>query len=177
MRRRERLLAVAAVILLAGTLKLTQQVYRWVVFADERTLIGRVEEQLEDAALGIIQSQISADSLRLLIDTLDADLESRRERLERYEPPALQEGISRSTESSLRADVARYNQRIGERNELLLAWRATVDSNHEYVERYNLLADSVRILATKMGESYYPISSPAEIAERRGFPENERRYP
>jgi hypothetical protein len=169
MRRRERLLAVAAIILLVGALKLTQQVYRWFAFAPEREQIGRVEVDLRGAALGVIRTQIEADSLRLVIEGFDADLDARRERLMRYEGQALRGSISRSTESTYRAELATYNQKVGERNELFRDWRRSIEQNHEYVDRYNLMADSVRTLAAQMGEPYYPILSPAEIAERSGL--------
>jgi hypothetical protein len=169
MRRRDKLLAVAAVIVLVATLKFAQQVYRWVVFADERSQIGRVEAELQEAALGVIRTQITADSLRIRIEAVDSNLDQEREQLDRYESQALRGTISRSTETRYRAELASYNRQVAQRNELFLDWRETIDRNHAQVDRYNLLADSVRTLAAEIGEPYYPILSPAEVAERRGL--------
>ena len=49
-------------------------------------------------------------------------------------------------------------------------WREVVNNNHHYVDRYNLLADSMRSVAGRMGEPYYPIRTPAEIATSRRVP-------
>ena len=57
---------------------------------------------------------------------------------------------------------------MSERNALYREWRGLVDSNRTYVERYNVIVDSIRAAATAMGEPYYPIPTPAEIAARRG---------
>jgi hypothetical protein len=58
---------------------------------------------------------------------------------------------------------------VSERNELFADWRATVEANHEHVRRYNRLVDEIREGAARMGEAYFPIPSPAEVAYRRGL--------
>jgi len=169
MRRSERLLAIATVVLLIGAVKLVQYVYDWYAHVEERHRIVELEERLEDAGLGVVRTQMEADSLRLAIEAIDAVLEARREELDGYEQRAERGAISREDERSYREDLASYNHGVRERNELFRRWQATVEENHAYVDRYNELADSVRTLAGRIGDPYYPILSPAEIADRQGL--------
>lgn len=164
MKRRERILTLVAVLLLIGAFKLGQQVYRWHAYAGERSEIARLEGELEEAAIGVIRTQLRADTLRREIEDADHDLGASRGELERAERRFVTQPVSRSAESAYRRNLADHNQRVARRNELFRDWRDTVDRNHLFVDRYNLLVDSIRGLAERMGEPYYPIRSPAEIA-------------
>jgi hypothetical protein len=166
MRRRDRFLSILGVLLLIVGIKLSQQLYRHYVFSEERLEIVRLEDEVEDAGLGVIGTQLRADTLRQEIDAADARLRTARRRLDRVEGELLRGAVSVQVERSYRADLSLYNEQVDQRNSLFQAWRATVDSNHVHVERYNLLVDSIRKLATVMGEPYYPIMTPAEIAVR-----------
>lgn len=158
-------LLAALVIARAG-----QQVYRWQTFGPERASIGRLEGELESAGLGVIQSQIEADSLRALLESLDVELRDSRGRLDLLERSALNTRARGSVSGYYRALEA-HNRRVRTRNELFASWRRSLESNQEFVERYNLVADSIRFLAESMGEMYYPIRTPAEIAVENGWGE------
>ena len=58
--------------------------------------------------------------------------------------------------------VRRRNDKLGE-------WRAVVESNHAAADRYNLLADSMRSVAARMGDPYYAVPSPVELAVAHGI--------
>jgi hypothetical protein len=166
MRRRDRFLSILGVLVLIAGIKIAQQLYRYYVFSEERLEIVRLEEEVDSAGLGVIGTQLRADTLRQVIDAADTRLGVARQALDRVEVELARGAVSIDLERSYRADLARYNEEVDRRNALFRQWRATVDSNHVHVERYNLLVDSIRALATVMGEPYYPIMSPAEIAVR-----------
>lgn len=168
MKRRQRLTAVAAVLLLMGGAKVGQELYRWKAYAPERTQIARLETDLEDAAWGVIATQLRADTLKRAIDEADIQLRSAQESLDTRERQARMRVSSATFESAYRDEVARYNEQVAKRNQLAGSWRETVEGNHASVARYNALADTIRTLALRMGEPYYPIASPAEVAARRG---------
>jgi hypothetical protein len=168
-RRKEGLLAVMAVLLLLGAVKFSEQLYRWYAFGAERAELGRLEQELAEAGLGVIGTQVDADSLRRLIEKMDADLVDQRRFLGRYEAMAFQQEFPSSLESAYRGDLSAYNQQVSARNDLLSRWRAAIDANHLHVDRYNHLVDSIRSVARQIGEPYYPIQSPAEIAARHGI--------
>jgi hypothetical protein len=167
MTRGGRILAVLVAMLLIAGLRVGQQLYRYYVYAEERTAIGRLEREVEEAGLGVIDTQIRAERLRDEIERADRRLSAARDSLERLERRLLRESGTGPVARSYRDDLTVYNTDVGERNALYREWRLVVDSNHQYVHRYNLLADSIRHLATLMGEPYYPVPSPAEIAVRR----------
>lgn len=168
-RRKEGLLAVLAVLLFLGAVKFSEQLYRWYAFGEERAELERLEQELAVAGLGVIGTQVDADSLRRIIENMDTDLVDRRRFLGRYDKMVFQKEFPSSLESAYRGDLSAYNERVSARNDLLSQWRAAIDANHLHVDRYNHLVDSIRSVARRIGEPYYPIHSPAEIAERHGI--------
>jgi len=167
MRSRDRLLAMLAVLLVIGVFKVAQQIYHFYLFSDERAALMELEREVEEAGLGVIQTQLQADSLRDAIEQADAELLVGRLELDRVEQQFLRAPVTRAAELSYRDRLAEYNDRVAHRNDLYRVWRIAVDANHRYVERYNLLVDSIRTVAAAMGEPYYPVLSPAEMTVRR----------
>jgi hypothetical protein len=167
MSSRDRLLALLTVLLVIGSFKVAQQVYRYVAFAEERSAIASLQVEVEEAGLGVIDTQLLADSLRRKIARLDDGLRDGRRELERLERQLLVGLVNRSNEVTYRQRLEEYNLAVAERNELFRKWRVAVDDNHAFVDRYNLLVDSIRTVATRMGEPYYPIPTPAELVVRR----------
>jgi len=169
MRVRTRLLAFVIVLLILGGAKLAQQIYRWYAFADVRAELGALERELEIAAAGVILTKLEADSLRGAIDRVDADLGRRRRDLAGSDLQVVSGGISRPAAGSYPLDRAGYDQRVADRNQLFQRWRVVIDHNLDYVSRYNTLVESILDAAHRMGEPYYPIRSPAEIATGAGI--------
>ncbi len=161
-----RILAVASVVLLMALVKIGQQLYSYYAFSEERVAIVRLEADVDREGLGVITSQLRADGMRIEIDAADADLGESREELDRLERAVLSGRANPETQRVYQRLFAEYNQAVGRRNALFEEWRTAVEGNHAHVERYNLLVDSIRALATLIGEPYYPILSPAEIAAR-----------
>jgi len=166
MRRRDRFLSVVLVLLLVAGVKFAQQLYHYYAFSEERVELVRLQGLMETEGLGVIGTQLPADSLRLLIEAADEKLESVRGHLDRIERRLSLGASGVRDESTYRDELAGYDALVSARNASFLDWRAIVDSNHAHVDRYNLLADSIRRLATGIGEPYFPIPSPAEIAVR-----------
>lgn len=166
MRNRDRVIALSSIVLLVLVVRLSEQLYRWWAFAEERAAIAQLDEELRRVAVGVISTQLRADTLRKSIERVDSELAAGRGEVDLYEGRAGREDLGDSLEGVYREVVGRYNQMIEERNELFSTWQEVVDENHRYVDRYNLLADSIRTLAASMGEPYYPIRSPAEMIEQ-----------
>jgi hypothetical protein len=175
MMRRQRLIGFTVLLVFLGLAKLGQQLYRWYAFQDERAEIERLEADLEEAALGVVRTQLRADHLRREVDRDDRELAVRREALDRLERQVVRgPPIPSGVEAGYRRDLRAYNTEVAARNQRFREWLAVVDQNHGYVARYNELADSIRGLAERMGEPYYPIASPAEIAHRSGLTDGVR---
>jgi hypothetical protein len=169
-RRNQRLLALVALLSFVAAIKLGQQLYRWAAFGEERARISALDSSLQEAGLGVISTQVRSDSIRAVIASIDEQLTVSRDRLDRYERQAAERSISTSTERAYRRELADHNANIRRRNQLFREWADIIDVNHVHVERYNTIVDSIRGLAADMGEPYYPILSPAEIASRNGVP-------
>ncbi len=167
MTQRQTILAMLTIVALVAALKLSQQLYRFVVERDERLEIARMEDEIEEAGYGIIITQLQADSLREVIDSLDAEIEQVRAELDEVERRLANGEGSNIVELSYRQRINAYNRRVRERNELYGRWRTIADSNSTYVRRYDALFDSIRTATTALGEPYYPIPTPAEIMARR----------
>lgn len=168
-RGKEGLVAVIIVLLTIAGGKLGGEIYRWYAYAPERAELARLEDALSEAGLGVIGTQVGADTLRRVIERLDTELSETRRSLSRYDRLAIREGFSPALETLYEDGLSSYNERVAARNALFSQWRSVVDENHGFVERYNRLVDSIRVVAQEMGEPYYPIHSPAEIAERYGL--------
>jgi hypothetical protein len=68
-----------------------------------------------------------------------------------------------------RADLTRYNRHVTERNARLADWQEIQARHNAAASRYTLLADSLNALATRMGDPYYAVPTPAEAAIERGI--------
>ena len=169
MSARDRLTAVMVVLLLLGGAKLAHELYRFYAFRAERIEITRLEAGVEREGFGIITSQLRADTLRQAVQSADEELRAARAELEGYERQVWRGDLAPVVEQSYRDRLAAYNRRVSERNALFQDWRASVEANRGHIERYQELAERIRSLAAAMGEPYYPVLTPAEIAARRGL--------
>jgi hypothetical protein len=166
MKRRYYLYTLLAATVLLFLLASARELWRYYAYAEERHAIMRLEGNLEIAGLGAIATQSRADTLRREIEAIDVRLRANRLELDSIEKSISTPRSARQFEEAYRRGIEFYNTEISQRNALFDRWRETVDSNHEYVGRYNLLADSIRHFATVMGEEHYPIKTPAEMATR-----------
>lgn len=164
---RTRFLLLAAGVLLAASL--AREGWEWYAYADERRALTRMTSEIESAALTLMRTQLAADSLRGVIEETDARLRRHRLDLDRIERRADGGGLPPALYRAYRRGLEQYNQRIVGRNAEYTRWREIVQRNHGAVDRYNVLADSMRLLGTRMGEPYLAIPSPSEVAVRHGL--------
>lgn len=169
MRRRERLLGVGVVILLLIMAKVGQQAYRWWAYDEERARIEALSGELEDVAIEVVSSQLMADSLRRQIEQMDEALQVSRSRLATYERHSAGGALPTTVFAPYSRDLERHNRQVVVRNAAFERWREAVQRNHTAVGRYNALADSIRTTAAHIGEPYYSIPTPAEVAVERGI--------
>jgi len=157
--------------------KLSEQVYRWVVFRDERVRVKELRGSLVEAGAQIVVTREASDSMRSVMEKEDAALETELRALRRFDRMSRGGALPTEIYGRYRRELDRHNLHVGERNERLRDWQAILARNHSAVDRYNLLADSIRDIATRMGEPYYAVPTPAEAAMERGLikPEGQAR--
>lgn len=169
MGRRRRISVLLLLLLAVVGVKLGQELYRWVAFADERALIRPLREEVVEVGVEVVRTRARADTLRTRIEADDRALVRERLSLEQYLQHARGDALPGHLYNAYRVDLETYNRHIAERNERVRAWRDALARNARAVDRYNLLADSLRALATRVGDPYYAVPLPAEAALERGL--------
>jgi hypothetical protein len=167
--RWQRLSGLLVVLLAVVAMKLGHEAYRWFAYADERAELREMTERLEGAALEVVISQLATDSMRASIEAADSRLGELRERVDEFEKWSHRGTLPEHLHRRYRMELDRYNAQVAERNSRLDRWEEVVGRNHSAVAHYNRLADSVRLVAARMGEPFYPVPSPVEVAIRRGL--------
>lgn len=164
---RVRMLLLLLLVIVAG--KLGAEWFRWTTSGDERAQIGALREQVVDAGVEVVRAQARADTLRMAIEREDSALEQDRLALERYTGRAHGGTLSSELYARYRRDLARYNVQVSARNQRFARWHQERARNGAAVDRYNQLSDSIRAIARRMGEPYYPVPLPVEAAAERGL--------
>lgn len=149
-------------------IKLSDSVYRWLRFGPERQQVKALRVQLVDAGAQMVRTRQESDSMRAVLHAADAALEAEQQALRRYDALAHDGALPPDVYERYRVELTRYNAHVGDRNARLSGWQEILDRNHAAVQRYNLLSDSMRNLAARMGDPYYSVPSPAEAAIERG---------
>lgn len=167
LRDRLRMLMLVALVLI-GT-HAAYGTYRWLAFAEERAQLRALNAQVDVAGFQVIRTQLRVDSLQRRIGGLDRELRTVRSALARFGEHEVEGALPPALHAQYRAEIARYNQRVEQRNGWFARWQAAVRNNAAAVRRYNRLADSIRSVAARMGEPYYNIPSPVEAAVRQGL--------
>lgn len=169
MRRRERLAGLLLLVALLAAVNLGRQVYGWFAYADERGALQGLSDRLEVAGLEVMRTQLGADSLRRRIQQMDRELGSRKQSVAAFERFVQDGALPAHLYDAYRAELDGYNRQVQGRNEVFARWKEVVVRNHAAVGRFNGLADSIRSLADRIGEPYFQIPSPVEIAAERGL--------
>lgn len=157
------------VLLVVIGVKLTDSAYKWARYGPEREQVKRMRAELVDAGAGIVRTRQASDSMRAVLRAEDEALEREQQALRRYDDYAHDGALPTGLYERYRADLTRYNDHVAARNARLSAWQEVLGRNHAVVGRYNLLSDSIRDLATRMGDPYYEVPTPAEAAIERGL--------
>jgi multidrug resistance efflux pump len=124
--------------------------------------------QAIDAGAQLVRTRQESDSMRAVLHAEDAALEQELEGLRRYDELAHDGSLPPDLYERYRTELTHYNAHVGERNAKLAAWQEILGRNHEAVNRYNMLSDSIHDIATRMGNPYYAIPTPAEAAIQKG---------
>jgi hypothetical protein len=147
--------------------KLSDEVYRWAVFGEERAQVRVLRDDLVEAGAAIVATRVQSDSMREVMRREDDRLEEERRALRRYDRMATGGTLPHDVYLRYKRDLDRYNEHVTARNARLRVWQEVLARNHTAVDRYNLLADSVRALALRMGELYYAVPTPLEAAQTK----------
>ena len=148
--------------------KLSDSVYRWLAFGDERAQVKVLRGALVDAGAQYVRTRQEGDSMRAVLRAEDEQLEVEERRLRRYDSYASGGGLPPEVYEHYRDDLTRYNRHVTERNARLATWQEVQARHNAAASRYTVLADSLNALATRMGDPYYAVPTPAEAAIERG---------
>jgi hypothetical protein len=156
------------ILLVVVGVKLSEQLYRWVAFRDERRQVGELRERLLDSGAELTLSRAESRRLRQAMEEEDRRLETERRALLRYNRYSHGGFLPTALYDTYKKELERYNGHVVERNRRLRDYQQAHDRYAVAVDRYNARADSVRDLATRMGEPYYAVPTPLEAAVQRG---------
>lgn len=156
------------VLLVVIGIKLSDSAYKWVRYGPEREQVKRMHGELLDAGAEIVRSRQVSDSMRAVIRSEDEGLETEQRVLRRYDDYAHDGALPSTLYERYRRDLTRYNDHVASRNATLSQWHEVQARYNAAVGRYNILSDSIRGLATRMGDPYYEVPTPAEAAAKRG---------
>lgn len=169
MNARDRLRGLLLILVVIVGAKAVQQAYRWFAFGSERAQLEAMRERVADAGVDVVMTAAKADTLHRAIKQMDRDLETKQRAVHRYGRYAQDGALGAHLYDSYRADLAEYNALVTERNARLEEWKAVIAHNQAAVNRYNSLADSIRAVAGRIGDPYFPIPLPVEAAAERGL--------
>ncbi|CAN5735657.1 hypothetical protein BH23GEM6_BH23GEM6_16550 [soil metagenome] len=164
---RKQIAALGLVLIAVILVKVGEEAYRWFAFPEQREQLREVDTRLEEAGYQLVRSQIRVDSLRTLVGQADENLMEGRSRLDSLEQYADRGTLPPGIYDRYRAELTRFNLSVAQRNAILNDLESAVRRNHAAVDRYNVLADSLRGIAASLGEPYYDVPSPVEMAARR----------
>jgi len=149
--------------------KLSDSVYRWLRFGPERAQVQVLRTRLVDAGAQYVRTRQEGDSMRAVLRAEDDQLEVEERSLRRYDEYASDGGLPPDVYQRYREDLTRYNRHVTERNVKLADWQEIQGRHNAAASRYTVLADSLNALATRMGDPYYAVPTPAEAAIERGI--------
>lgn len=157
------------VVLLAIVgVKLSEQLYRFVAFRDERAQARVLQERLLDAGARVELARTEDRRMRTLLAEDDERLERERARLMRLQSGLEHEPASMAEYEQYRAALEAYNRHVVARNGRNREHQAFRERLLASVEEYVALGDSIRAVAAAMGEHYYSVPTPLEAAVARG---------
>jgi hypothetical protein len=156
------------VLLAVIGVKVSEQLYRFVAFRDEREQVRVLRDRLLDAGARLEMAGARRGQARDALAAEDERLETERRHLMRLQH-ALEAGqVSQAQYDRYRTALETYNGHVVARNGRYQEYQAIRDRWVNSVESYASLADSLREIATRMGEPYYAVPSPLEAAVARG---------
>lgn len=168
MKRYPRLVGLVLFCLVVASVQVIDHLYQWYAYQEERLELTQLREQLVDAGAEMIEAQLAADRLREELEDSDQRLDARRRGIEAYNRYARQGALPGHLYTSYRRDLDAFNAHIYERNQRLNDLNAAIVRRNSAAFRYNTLADSMKLVAERARDPYFPIPLPAEAATERG---------
>lgn len=162
-------MVLAALLICVAVGKIGTELYRWNASAEERMELQRLGAALEEAGLAVIRTQVEATKRLAEIRQMDRGLRLFRGSISAQERRAVRGRMPDGLYDDYLYSLDSYNGSVAARNRRIEEWREAIARNQSEVDRYNSLADSIRSIATALGEPYFPIPTPAEVAVRNGF--------
>ncbi|HYW09119.1 MAG TPA: hypothetical protein VE913_19320 [Longimicrobium sp.] len=158
---------VMALVVVVGV-KLSEQVYRWAAFRDERQLVGEIRERLLDDGAALTVARAETRARRDAWEKEEREMEELRRVLARYNRHAVGGYLPTAIYRRYQADRRRYDRKVMDRDALFRVYQQSHARYASAADSYTARADSVRNLATLMGEPYYAVPTPLEAAVQRG---------
>jgi hypothetical protein len=156
------------VLLAVIGVKVSEQAYRFVAFRDERAQVRVLRDRLLDAGARLELARGERTRARDALEAEDERLEAERQRL-LLRQRALESGpVTQAQYDRYRDALETYNHHVVDRNGRYQQYQVIRDRWAGSVESYAALADSLRDIATRMGEPYYSVPTPLEAAMARG---------
>jgi hypothetical protein len=145
-----------------------RETYRWFAYAEERQALVAMYPAIVEAGAEAVVTRGQTDSLRVRVDSLNRDLDRRGDALRGYSRIAVNGLLPPDVYQRYARDRREYERVLAVRDERYAAWRNSYDRNRAAVRRYSALADSMRIVALRMGDPYYHVPMPVEAAIIKG---------
>jgi hypothetical protein len=156
------------ILALFVAVELGQDAYRWIAYRGERAQLRDIGPVLDSAGVAMVRGDLRIDSLRAVIAGRDRELDRMSKSLDRYTSHSVDGSVPIQIYGAYRRDLARYNHSVDERNRLIREYQLVSGRRSDAAQRYYLLADSMRALAKRMGDPYYEVPLPAELAVKHG---------
>ena len=156
------------VLLAIVGVKLSEQLYRYVAFRDERAQVAVLRDRLLDAGAALEVARGEHRAAREALEAQDELLEQERRGLMRLQRAVESGPVSEAQYAGYRTALETYNHHVVDRNGRYQSYQDIRDRWVGSVESYTSLADSVRQIAARMGEPYYSVPTPLEAAVARG---------
>jgi hypothetical protein len=166
MRSPARLLLI--VLLAVVGVKVSEQLYRFVAFRDEREQVKVLRDRLLDAGARLELARGERGRARDALEAEDDRLEAERRRLMLLQGTLEGGQVTAAQYERYRIALETYNRHVVARNGRYQQYQEIRDRWAVSVESYASLADSIREVAARMGEPYYTVPTPLEAAMARG---------
>lgn len=165
---KEQIRFVLLVVGALAALVLGREVYRWYAFQEERRALVGLREEVVDAGAEIIRSRVRLDTVTQRMDSVSAVVRQHEVTLRRYRRYVRDGMLPTDIYADYEQDRVRFEAAARERDAWQRRFAELAGRERGAVRRYNVLADSMRVLADRIGEPYLRIPAPIEAAAERG---------
>lgn len=166
---RDRLLLGVAVVLLLVAFGIGRDLYQWYAYRTERETVLRLRAAAVNAGAELVVLTRRAEAMRRTAERADSVVGEDVAALRRYERYVRGSTLPALVYPLYERDWRRYQRAVAARDAALARFGESRDRLRALASRYNLLADSIRAVAARMGDPYYHVPLPVEAAAERGL--------